>query len=163
MAENTLPVDQTDQMLENGRFSVEVTTCPDSSKLCHAVRLTPMRFGVRDASTGNDSKYRKYAPGDLQNMEVELQFRSSDGTGDASGAASNKDVRKWLEDCKLGTVVRSAITIKMYDRAGGAAKRSWNLHDCFPVQLDYGSYSPDSQTNVTTLKCNVGYMDFGQT
>lgn len=148
---------QHDLFLENGRFTVDVGQAKDSSPDCIGVRLTPIRFGVRDVSTGKDFNYRVYAPGDMQHMEIEMRFLSKD-----SGTGSNQDIRTWFQSCKDGKNIRSDITVVMNDRAG-ASKRRWNLHECFPVALDYGQLSPDSAMNTTTLKCSVGKMDFTNT
>jgi hypothetical protein len=144
-----------DKFLENGRFEVQIQGCETSAKDCVKVRLSPVRFGVRDVSTGTNWDYRVYAPGDLQHMECEMSFR-------ALQDHENKDIKQWHADCKIGKNIRKTITIVLHDRAK-QPKRHINLQNCFPVSVDYGQYSPESQTNLTTLKVNVGFVEFSQT
>jgi phage tail-like protein len=133
-------------------FRVDIDGMPAASANCMAVEIDPVRWDVRETTTGIDVEYRTYAPGDAHYGRVKVKFPwlGSDET--------HKEILSWLEDARTGKNIRKNISIYLLKKDGSPG-RTYNLLECFPIKYDPGDYSPSSTTPVQTLEIQIGRLE----
>lgn len=142
-----------DVYLENGRFKIESTGLT-SAQYIMACSIDPMKCEVIECTTGDTQAHRKLKPGATTYGTAKFTFH-------VDAATNNKDIYDWLEAVRAGKKAdtRKVITIHLCDRKK-QSKRTFDLHDCFPIEVHQSEYTTDSKANELTLTVQIGYVTF---
>jgi len=140
-----------DKYLENGRFKIESTGLT-SAQYVMGVSIDPMKIEVIECTTGDTQQYRLLKPGATSYGTAKFTFH-------VDSATNNKDVYDWFNAVQTGKKAdtRKTISVHLLDRKKNTA-RSFDLTDCFPIEVHQSEYTTDSKANELTLTVQIGYV-----
>jgi len=142
-----------DAYLENGRFKVDCTGLT-STALIMGVAIDPMKCEVLECTTGDTQANRLYKPGATTYGTAKFTFHVDEKT-------NNKDLYDWFAAVQKGDKAntRKAIAVNLMDRTK-TTKRTFNLVDCFPIEIHHSDYTTESKANELSMTVQIGYVEF---
>jgi len=140
-----------DKYLENGRFKLQCDGLTSTQYLMGA-SIDPMKIEVIECTTGDTQQYRLLKPGATSYGTAKFTFH-------VDAATNNKDIYDWFAAVQKGdkTNTRKLLSVQLLDRKKAVA-RTFNLTDCFPIEVHQSEYTTDSKANELTLTVQIGYV-----
>jgi len=140
-----------DKYLENGRFQLQADGIT-SAKYLMGTSIDPMKIEVIECTTGDTQKYRLLKAGATSYGTAKFTFH-------VDAATNNKDIYDWFAAVQGGDSAntRKIMSVQLLDRKKNVA-RTFNLNDCFPIEVHQSEYTTDSKANELTLTVQIGYV-----
>lgn len=145
------------KVLENGagKFAIDIQGAPVASANVESITMEDLIIDEREMTTGADSMYRVYGPGDAHYGSITIRCRVG---------KDSKELKEWWEKAAnpgdQGKDIRRVISVICKDREG-AEQRRFNIQEAFPTRWDSADFSPSSNVACETINCKMGYVELG--